>query len=207
MRDVVGRRDRGVRRRQLVEAAYKVLAERGSEETRISDIAERAGVASSLVSYYFPSKDDLLLEATRFGMDRFFVQRSRVLAKIEDPLERLESAVRWAMPVGPKDPDWTVLMEFWTRALRRAPLQTVATLFQARAHSMYASIVDAIRADGRCNPVASSDTIANWIVAMLDGLAIRVIMHDPAIDAEEMERLAVDFARLAVGALAAEGTS
>lgn len=48
------------RRAQLVDVALELFAERGFEATRISDIAERAGVAQGLLYHYFKGKPELL---------------------------------------------------------------------------------------------------------------------------------------------------
>ncbi|MDN3353454.1 TetR/AcrR family transcriptional regulator [Actinomadura sp. DC4] len=45
---------------RILEAALMAFAERGYEGTTIAQIAERAGVARGLVSYYFPAKEQLL---------------------------------------------------------------------------------------------------------------------------------------------------
>lgn len=197
--------DPAARRRQLVEAAFKAIVERGSHGVRLADVARRAGVAPSLVSYYFKSRDDLLLDATRFGIDRFSEQRVAAIARIEDPLARLEDAIHWAIPDGSRDPDWIILMEFWTRAIRRSSFQTVAAMFQTRARALYASIIEAGRASGRFTPVASSEEIAASIVGMIDGLAARVTVMDPAITPDDAEALVIAYARLAVGASEREG--
>lgn len=48
------------RRRQILEAAVKVFAEKGFHAARVGDIAEEAGIAYGLVYHYFESKEDLL---------------------------------------------------------------------------------------------------------------------------------------------------
>ncbi|MCK6546112.1 TetR/AcrR family transcriptional regulator [Myxococcota bacterium] len=48
------------RRKQILQAAVEVFAERGFHRTRVSDIAKRAGVAYGLIYHYFDSKDDVL---------------------------------------------------------------------------------------------------------------------------------------------------
>ncbi|GLY64413.1 TetR/AcrR family transcriptional regulator [Amycolatopsis taiwanensis] len=48
------------RRAQIVECAINLIAEIGYSQTSISKIAERAGVAKSVVLYYFANKDELL---------------------------------------------------------------------------------------------------------------------------------------------------
>ncbi len=58
---MVARADRQAdRRRQILEAAVKVFAEKGFHASRVGDIAEEAGIAYGLVYHYFESKEDLL---------------------------------------------------------------------------------------------------------------------------------------------------
>lgn len=48
------------RRKQLIDTALKLFAEKGMERTSIKDIATEAGVAQGLLYHYFRSKDELL---------------------------------------------------------------------------------------------------------------------------------------------------
>jgi TetR/AcrR family fatty acid metabolism transcriptional regulator len=65
------------KRRQILDAAVSVFARQGFHATRVSDIADEAGVAYGLVYHYFRSKDDVLNE--------LFVERwSLLLAAIEE---------------------------------------------------------------------------------------------------------------------------
>ncbi|OKK17540.1 TetR family transcriptional regulator [Streptomyces sp. CB00455] len=50
-------------RERLLQAAVELVAERGYEATTLGDIADRAGAARGLVSYYFPGKRHLLQSA------------------------------------------------------------------------------------------------------------------------------------------------
>lgn len=65
------------KRRQILDAAVAVFARQGFHATRVSDIADEAGVAYGLVYHYFRSKDDVLNE--------LFVERwSLLLAAIAE---------------------------------------------------------------------------------------------------------------------------
>jgi AcrR family transcriptional regulator len=65
------------KRRQILDAAVRVFARQGFHATRVSDIADEAGVAYGLVYHYFSSKDEVLNE--------LFVERwSLLLAAIEE---------------------------------------------------------------------------------------------------------------------------
>ncbi|OPF83101.1 TetR family transcriptional regulator [Streptomyces antioxidans] len=48
---------------RLLEATVELIGERGYEATTLADIADRAGAARGLVSYYFPGKRQLLQSA------------------------------------------------------------------------------------------------------------------------------------------------
>ena len=65
------------KRRQILDAAVTVFARQGFHATRVSDIADEAGVAYGLVYHYFNSKDHVLNE--------LFLERwSLLLAAIEE---------------------------------------------------------------------------------------------------------------------------
>lgn len=49
------------RRAEILRAAREVLAEKGLEETKVSEIVARAGVAQGTFYLYFPSKSSLVL--------------------------------------------------------------------------------------------------------------------------------------------------
>ncbi|GHB54118.1 TetR family transcriptional regulator [Streptomyces cirratus] len=50
-------------RERLLQATVELVGERGYEATTLGDIADRAGAARGLISYYFPGKRQLLQSA------------------------------------------------------------------------------------------------------------------------------------------------
>lgn len=48
------------RRQQILDAAIEVFAEHGFHQSRVGDIAARAGIAYGLVYHYFRNKDEIL---------------------------------------------------------------------------------------------------------------------------------------------------
>ena len=55
----------GRRKLPVLEAACRVIAERGAEATRFTDVAAASGVPVSTLQYYFGSREDLLVAAFR----------------------------------------------------------------------------------------------------------------------------------------------
>jgi TetR/AcrR family transcriptional regulator len=68
----------------LLDAALEVFAAKGFAGARVQDIADRAGVAKNLVTYYFGGKDGLYLE-----MRRLWAERETSFAGPEVPLDEL----------------------------------------------------------------------------------------------------------------------
>ena len=49
-----------VRRKLIVEAAFKAIADEGFEGLRTRDIADRVGINCATLHHYFPTKEDLI---------------------------------------------------------------------------------------------------------------------------------------------------
>jgi TetR/AcrR family transcriptional regulator, fatty acid metabolism regulator protein len=74
------------KRRQILDAAVTVFARQGFHATRVSDIADEAGVAYGLVYHYFNSKDQVLNE--------LFLERWSLLLIAIEEAERAEGSHR-----------------------------------------------------------------------------------------------------------------
>lgn len=74
---------------RITDAAVQVFAERGFHLARISDIADRAGVADGTIYLYFRNKEDILLSIFESKMDELIAGVHLALAGIDDPAEQL----------------------------------------------------------------------------------------------------------------------
>ena len=61
-----------------------LIAERGFNDTRIADVAERVGASPALVIYYFGTKDSLLTEALRWSERSFYAATEEMLRSTDD---------------------------------------------------------------------------------------------------------------------------
>jgi AcrR family transcriptional regulator len=93
------------KRRQILDAAIRVFARQGFHSTRVSDIADEAGVAYGLVYHYFKSKDEVLNEL-------FSERWSLLLTAIEEadsagspPREKLEAVAGFIVDSYRHDPE------------------------------------------------------------------------------------------------------
>src|SRR5207244_11081990 len=50
-----------IRREQIVEAAVSIITEKGLQNLSLSEIEKKAGMSRGQLTYYFPTKEDILL--------------------------------------------------------------------------------------------------------------------------------------------------
>ncbi|MFI8228412.1 TetR/AcrR family transcriptional regulator [Streptomyces sp. NPDC085900] len=80
-------------RERLLQAAVEMVGEHGYEATTLGDIADRAGSARGLVSYYFPGKRQLVQSAVHRLMHRTLEEALEREPRTEDGRERMARAI------------------------------------------------------------------------------------------------------------------
>ncbi|MET0559020.1 MAG: TetR/AcrR family transcriptional regulator [Solirubrobacterales bacterium] len=171
------------KRRQILDAAIRVFARQGFHATRVSDIADEAGVAYGLVYHYFKSKDEVLNE--------LFLERwSLLLTAIEEtdssgaaPREKLAAVASFIVDSYAHDPElMKVIIVEVTRAANSFGRTHLTEI--RRAYQSIAKIV----ADGQeagvfrddIDPMFASMSFYGAIEQLLSGWIFEVI---PASDA------------------------
>lgn len=190
------------RRNEILEAAVQVITDRGLAETRISDIAERAGVSPGLVLYYFNSKDRVLSEALTFANDRFYLRMSREIRRMESAREQLTRLIELSTPgfLPGEEPlgEWALWVEMWTRALRDPELAKDREVLDQRWRASIAEIVRTGQHSGEFPP-GDAEEIALRLGALIDGLAVQVIMNDSKVTPQRMREACLGVAAHEIG--------
>jgi AcrR family transcriptional regulator len=174
-----------LRRPAILTAAAEVISERGVHNTRIRDVAERAGTSAPGVLYWFPTKDELLVQALQFADDRFYEGLTRELAGLGGATERLSRLIDLWPAEG--DGETTLWMELWVRALRDPQLARTRERLDRRWRDAIADIVRDGQASGEFGP-ADADDVALLLGALMDGFAIQLALRDPAVTAATVRR-------------------
>jgi TetR/AcrR family fatty acid metabolism transcriptional regulator len=85
---------RGDKYPRILDAAIAVIAERGFHNSRVSDIADRAGVADGTIYLYFKSKEQILMTALESAFEAFIAQAKTELAAPSDATAKLRILAR-----------------------------------------------------------------------------------------------------------------
>ena len=197
------RRGRGPGRRAgrrkivVLEAAGRVIAERGADATRFTDVAAESGVPVSTLQYYFGSREDLLVAAFRHASGAEVAALQAEVAALSDPWEQLERIVARALagyqPPGKdaaQDPGkgtaqdaGRLWIESWHFGIRD-PEMRADTL---RDYDAWRRLVaDAVRRGVEQGsfgggPSLSPERVAVLAIALVDGMGIPLALGDPQI--------------------------
>lgn len=179
------------RRDDLLSAAADTVVRRGCADTRYRDVAEAAGVAVATLQYHFPTLDDLLREAMRFGVRAELELLRRRVEPIDDPWQRLRELIRTVIgtDASRRTGGWQMWMEYWRLASRDE--QIAADCHETEA--AWLEVAERAIADGIERQLFRTDRTPNEAAvelhALIDGLGIRLARrHD---DSRALDAIAI----------------
>ncbi|MGO4446352.1 TetR/AcrR family transcriptional regulator [Mycobacterium sp. 2YAF39] len=184
------------RRIEMLRAAAELICERGFGDTRIADVAKRAGVSSALVIYYFGTRDRLLVDALRYSEESFYSAAEEMLGEVSELRERLSLLIGWTcVREGNEEIPgaWGLWFDLWAQAFRHDEIKSDRAELDARWREM---IVDAIKSadESEFDPKVNARMFALEFAALLDGLSIQVALDDPEVDSDLAYDIAMRFA-------------
>lgn len=183
-----------IRRQEIVEAAVAIIAEQGFQNLSLSEIEERAGMSRGQLTYYFPTKEDILLGV----FDRLLLM---MYERIGTPGEKAEaSGWEWVqhllrrVPATPQGGaefhslQYTFLAQIGYREDFR---QRLAALYEEWRGKMSAGLADDMNKRPPARPV-SPRALATLVQALLHGLTMQQAADPDAFHREEMVDLCLD---------------
>lgn len=185
------------RRRAMLQAAAELISERGFGETRIADVAKRAGASSGLVIYYFGTRDRLLVDALRFSEEAFYDAATGLLGQEQDFRKRLSMLVEWScVPQLPGEVSgaWGLWLDLWATALRHPEVREARVELDARWRDLVERVVQEGRQAGAVGGDVDTRRFALTFSVLLDGLATQVALGDEEISSDVAHDIAMDYA-------------
>lgn len=170
------------RKKQIVEAAARTIADKGYESASIKEIAAEAGLpAPGLIHYYFKTKEDILREVVKQSRERYEEEfgdtlpgRSSELFGAEEGLPRKNADEH--------GPDWYKLRyEFFARGLRDTALASEVSELLEVGRGGIADVLDSTLLGLGDQERESLSAI---LLACFDGLALQKLLH-PELDLEK----------------------
>ncbi|MEO3814295.1 TetR/AcrR family transcriptional regulator [Sphaerisporangium sp. B11E5] len=164
------------RRAELLEAARRVVLERGISSTRVADIAKATNVSGGLIHYHFATKDDLITAMLRSTIDGEVVRLGEIVRDSGPAVERLDRVLRFYIPRTRSDQSWILWIDAFAAGLREAVLQEILLELESAWIGALRQVVEAGVESGEftCDDPQGA---AERLDGMLDGLIIRYTLH------------------------------
>jgi AcrR family transcriptional regulator len=185
-----------IRREQIVEAAVAVIAEQGIQNLSLSEIESRAGMSRGQLTYYFPTKEAILLAV----FDRLLELALQRLGTPQGQACEEASAWDWIRHLleklilePPADPQFGCLQyTFLSQSNHREDFrQRLASLYEHWRSGM----AQGLAIDAAANPpsrAAAPRALATIVQALLHGLAMQLAADPKAFDPREVVDLCLD---------------
>ena len=161
------------RRREVCEAACRVIIRNGLETTTMRDISREGGFTTGVLTHYFPDKQAVIVGAFLAASDDWFAELHRRLAGAGAPEEQLVALVHLALPADPeRRTEWRLWSEMWTYAGRDPAFAGQLVETDAAWEREIRAVLERAREAGL---LANVDAAAEAAVLarLIDGLGLR----------------------------------
>lgn len=186
-------------------AAFQVISTEGLGQARLKDIAGAAGVSLGSVQHYFRHRDSLVTETFRSLIELSGATWRLVSEREPDPLRRLLALLRFQVTGwAPFEQRWSFWLEFWSASRRIPELEEHAGEIYSHWQEPFEAVVSEGRARRVFTPVLPSSDLSLKLMALVDGLAVRVLVDRRAVGEEEMADLLTSTACADLGVAPAE---
>jgi TetR/AcrR family fatty acid metabolism transcriptional regulator len=149
---------------QIIEAAIRVFARNGYYNSRVSDIAREAGIASGTIYLYFKTKDEILVTLFREKMAAWVARVRREIAGAGNALAKLRRLVELHFEVLEQNPELAEVVQIELR-------QGHKFFRGASAHevSAYFDLIQSVLEDGMASGLIRQDVPSKIATKMLFG--------------------------------------
>ncbi len=171
------------RRREVCEAACRVIVRNGLEATTMRDISREGGFTTGVLTHYFPDKQAVIVGAFLAASDDWFAELHRQLAGAGAPEGQLVALVHLALPADPeRRAEWRLWSEMWTYARRdQAFAAQLVETDAAWEREIRGVLLRAREAGLLANIDAAAE--AAVLARLIDGLGLRAWLSDSWQDA------------------------
>jgi AcrR family transcriptional regulator len=169
------RGDQDTRRRDVSEAVWRVLAERGFSGLTMRAVAARLGATTGLLTHYFPSKRDLV----GYALDLLEQRNTARPRPVGAPgLAALRAVLLEVLPgAGSAGDDSRIWVSSWDAALADPTLAAEHARRYAQGRARLRELVVAAQEVGEL-PAADPDAVAAGLQSFVLGLVVQALF-DP----------------------------
>jgi AcrR family transcriptional regulator len=173
------------RRRQILDAARRCFARKGFHATSMHDLQTEAGLSTGAVYRYFSGKEGIIAaiasEALAEVTVSFEERGGTEPPDLDDLVDLVMSSLR--PPLSPSQESVGLLVQIWGEALRSPSLAARLREVMGGVRALIGGVVARHQDGGRLPPGVPPEHVADALIALVDGFAVRRAVYgdaDPA---------------------------
>jgi AcrR family transcriptional regulator len=178
-------RERGTSRRELIDAAIEVFAERGYQGASIEEVIRRAGLSKGTFYFNFANKEELFAAVVHDRIDAPARELIGVTASASGDVPTAGTvSAGLAELMRTERTSLMLLQEYWAQAARDSD---TAARYRVRHASIRDALAEALAARHRHTGVPlhfDAHRLAQAFIALAQGLAMESIVDPDAVDHE-----------------------
>jgi AcrR family transcriptional regulator len=169
--------DVDARRKDLLEAVWRIIPRSGIAAATTRAIAREAGVSNGVLSHYFPDKDSLLIEALRSAYAAA-QGRMRDVTRGLVGLEAVRAIMLEALPLDDKRLlEAQIGVSFWGLALGNERLLEVERAEWERFWDVLSFRVDEAVALEQLAPEVRADDLTHELIVLVEGISVQAVLY------------------------------
>jgi AcrR family transcriptional regulator len=162
------------RRREVAEAACRVILRKGLERTTVRDISREGGFTSGVLTHHFPDKQAVIVGAFMSASERYEAYAQETLAQAKSSEELLTTLVAVGIPDSEaRRAEWRLWSEMWTYAGHDAAFAEQLVDTDRRWEELIADVLRRARDDGLLRADLDLATHAGILARLIDGAGLR----------------------------------
>jgi AcrR family transcriptional regulator len=158
--------------RVILEEAKNTLVDEGFSGLSFRNVAKRAGITVGNVTYYFPSKDDLLVELAGYIFDRWEARFRRNLpSDLTDKMDIFLYSIRYMIDENKRVKSNRLLLEMWAMANHSTAVMKMLDAFYCKMRAWIEKMLADIAPD---QSVQKRRLRAALITSQIEGLMVLI---------------------------------
>jgi AcrR family transcriptional regulator len=169
---------------RIVQAARQSIATRGAAASTFDRVAQEAGVSRGLLHYYFGTKERLLAAVVRHECELRLDALESSLREARSSEEIIECLVSGLQELIRESPEYyTLVFELYVLSRRHPDIAEELAELLSRTREQTAAVLRIKQEEGVISPAVAVDAVADLLLALGDGVAMR-LLAEPGRDVQ-----------------------
>lgn len=169
--------DHEVKRREILEVTWRLMATRGADAATMREIAREAGYANGALAHYFANKDALIEAAFGYVFDRTNDRIREATVGLRG-LAALRAFLVEVLPITEVTRlEARIVLPFWSRTVADERVAELNDAAMQRWRRELAELLEQAREDGDVTVDTPDDVLAEQLLAMAMGLQVLATTH------------------------------